>query len=112
MAINTLQSPHYQDTEVAAGFQRTSFPARNSPAHMHLGTFTLFRRHDGNGVSGVGTVAEGARFSDGTVVLHWLRAHRTTRVFPSLRQVLRVHGHGGNTRVVWDARRSVVTEVQ
>ena len=50
-------------------------------------TFHFERVEDVNGVSGVGRVAEGIEFSDGTVVVHW--------------QAESIHGHGGRTRLVW-----------
>jgi len=36
--------------------------------------FLLVRDCDPSGVSGTGIVAEGVQFSDGTAVMHWLRA--------------------------------------
>ncbi len=113
MALETLRAPVAPKIQGRPGNQHlASVRASGDSAQIRLGTFSLLRRRDMHGISGIGTVAEGVRFSDGTVVLHWLRAHRTTRVFPSLRQVIRVHGHGGNTRVVWDAPRAFGAEVQ
>lgn len=64
--------------------------------------FRLERRFDPSGVSGVGSVAEGALFSDGTAVLRWRGLHPTTTFFDSLDDVIRIHGHGGTTHVTFD----------
>jgi hypothetical protein len=61
--------------------------------------FELVRHVDVSKVSGVGTVAEGAIFSDGSVALRWLGQHPATAVFISLEWVLAVHGHNGATVV-------------
>ena len=65
--------------------------------------FRLERDIDETGVSGVGTVAEGVEFSDGSVALKWLGAWPTSVVFHErgVESVEHVHGHGGKTRLVW-----------
>src|SRR5258708_3959896 len=63
--------------------------------------FALYREKDVTGVSGEGTVAHGARFADGTVVIRWLGAAPSRVVWGSLDAAMRVHGHDGRTRVVW-----------
>jgi len=67
-------------------------------------TFRLVRDEDATGVSGTGTVAEGAEFSDGTVALRWTSTFPTSVVFHDrgMDSVVAVHGHGGKTRIVWD----------
>lgn len=67
--------------------------------------FELHRDTDETGVSGVGVVAEGVEFSDGTVALRWLSAWPTSVVFHDrgIEAVQAVHGHGGKTRIVWIA---------
>jgi hypothetical protein len=64
--------------------------------------FTLHRYADPTGVSGTGSVAEGAQFSDGTVVIRWYGRYASTVIWSSLEDALAVHGHGGSTTVVWD----------
>lgn len=66
-------------------------------------TFVLRRDEDHTGVSGTGVVAEGVRFTDGTVVLRWRGAHASTVVWSALDDAVAVHGHDGATRVVWDS---------
>jgi hypothetical protein len=66
--------------------------------------FHLHRDVDISGVSGTGVVAEGFVFSDGTAVVHWLGQWASTVVHPKgPEQVEAIHGHGGATRLVWDA---------
>ena len=65
-------------------------------------TFTLEREHDVTGVSGIGTVAEGIRFSDGKVALRWcVGEHRSTVLWDSIASVEKIHGHDGATTVHW-----------
>jgi hypothetical protein len=63
--------------------------------------FVLMRHRDVSGVSGVGIVAEGIEFTDGTVVIRWLGENPSTVVWGSLLAAMTVHGHGGNTEVRW-----------
>jgi hypothetical protein len=45
---------------------------------------------------------EGVIFSDGTVVLRWLTACRSTSVWASLREMLAIHGHPEyGTEIIW-----------
>lgn len=63
--------------------------------------FVLQRDTDVSGVSGTGVVAEGAIFSDGEAVVHWLGEWPTTTPYPrGIESVKAIHGHGGATRVV------------
>lgn len=59
------------------------------------------RDHDHSGISGVGVVADGAQFPDGTVALRWRGPHASTVLWASLDDAIAVHGHNGATRVVW-----------
>lgn len=70
-------------------------------AAAHHRLFELHRDVDVSGVSGTGVVAEGVEFSDGTVVIHWRGAQSSTVVWDSLDGVRAIHGHNGNTRVVF-----------
>lgn len=65
-------------------------------------TFTLERIEDETGISGTGTVAQGAEFDDGVVALRWIVGeHRSTVIWPSMTAVEAIHGHGGRTVVRW-----------
>ena len=70
------------------------------PEHA-LPTFVLRRDQDASGVSGVGVVAQGVVFTDGTVALRWMVDTRSTGIYDSIEDVERIHGHHGMTRVVW-----------
>lgn len=72
--------------------------------------FVLNRVEDISGVSGVGVVAEGIRFSDGSVALRWLvpagnpgSGNPTSVVFHDngIASVEAIHGHSGSTEIVW-----------
>jgi hypothetical protein len=70
---------------------------------MTIMTGRLRRHVDVSNVSGTGDVAEFAEFSDGTVAVHWFGEHPSTSVWPDIRDVEAVHGHGGLTEIVFDA---------
>lgn len=72
---------------------------RNPPNH-----FFLERDEDLSGVSGIGRVAEGFVFTDGTVALRWLTAFHSTSVYDSVKDVIEIHGHEGRTKIVFDQR--------
>jgi hypothetical protein len=63
--------------------------------------FRLHRIEDVSGVSGIGIVAEGVVFSDGTVALRWLTETSSTAVYDSIEDARAVHGHDGKTEIVW-----------
>lgn len=63
--------------------------------------FELHRDVDHTGVSGVGVVAEGIQFADGTCVIRWKGPTASTVVWGDVTHVERIHGHGGATRVVF-----------
>lgn len=70
-------------------------------------TFLLHRKVDVTNVSGTGDVAEGAQFSDGTVILRWRpqpekSAKSSVAVWPDIESMIAIHGHDGATEVVWD----------
>jgi hypothetical protein len=63
--------------------------------------FRLIRDVDESGVSGIGHVADGVRFLDGTTVVRWLGNRASTVVWDSIADVEAIHGHGGATRLIW-----------
>ena len=77
-------------------------PTTHRPGYMAIGpprTFDLGRLTDATGISGTGRVAEGCVLSDGTTVVRWLTEHRSTAIYESAREVLAIHGHGGQTEI-------------
>jgi len=65
-------------------------------------SFVLYRREDASGVSGIGVVAEGAKFSDGSASLRWLTKYTSTAVYESMEVLEAIHGHGGKTVVIFE----------
>jgi hypothetical protein len=66
--------------------------------------FAMRRWDDPTGVSGVGIVAYGVAWSDDRVVMRWLGTTTGVAqvcVFDSMDDLMRVHGHGGRSEVVW-----------
>lgn len=64
-------------------------------------TFDFQRDADHTGASGTGLVAQGVEFDDGTVVMRWLTEHRSTCVYPDATTLETIHGHEGDSRIVW-----------
>lgn len=65
-------------------------------------TFVLTRIEDFSGVSGIGNVAEGVEFSDGTCVMKWKGELSSMAIYPSAQTLIDIHGHQGRTVVVFD----------
>lgn len=63
--------------------------------------FVLRRTEDATGVSGLGDVAEGIQFSDGTAAMRWRTGTASIAVYDSIADIETIHGHEGRTRVVW-----------
>jgi hypothetical protein len=61
--------------------------------------FQLVRDVDETGVSGIGVVAHGIEFPDGTVAMRWATDTASTGVWDRITDVEAVHGHNGLTRV-------------
>lgn len=76
---------------------------------MTARSFVLYRHVDPSGISGVGVVAEGAQWSDGTVSLRWLGPSPSFSNWDNLGTLLAVHGHQGATEAVFAGARQ--TEV-
>jgi hypothetical protein len=63
--------------------------------------FYLQRDEDHSGVSGTGAVAEGVVFTTGYVAITWLSHLHCTATYHSIDVMMKIHGHGGKTRVVF-----------
>lgn len=72
-----------------------------SASPIQIRRFIMIRSKDLTGISGTGVVAEGAVFSDGLSILRWLRSPFALGVYPSLDDLITVHGHGGASQVVF-----------
>jgi len=78
--------------------------------------FELHREVDESGISGTGIVAEGVAFSDGTAALRWKAQYKSTAVYQSMVDVEAIHGHNGQTKIVWfdispEDRRATVSRL-
>lgn len=65
--------------------------------------FRLVRHRDPSGVSGVGVVAHGVQWPDGSVGMRWMipglpSSHAT---WDDIAHVVAIHGHQGATEVEW-----------
>ena len=56
---------------------------------------------DTSGISGVGNVAQGVEFDDGTCAMRWLTEHRSTAIYDNIEDLIKIHGHNGATVVIW-----------
>jgi hypothetical protein len=63
--------------------------------------FELHRAVDETGVSGTGLIAEGVEFSDKTACMRWRTHTNSTTVYDSMSDLEKIHGHNGQTKVVW-----------
>lgn len=69
--------------------------------HYHH-RFVLQRDEDVTGISGTGIIAEGTEYSNGQVTLCWYpNPTSSVAVWPTVDDMLEVHGHNGATRVIW-----------
>jgi hypothetical protein len=68
---------------------------------VNMRGFIFWREKDVSGTSGEGVVAEGIQFSDGKVALRWRTSVASTAFYDSLEDVEEIHGHQGNTQILW-----------
>lgn len=71
-------------------------------------TFTLNRKTDVSGISGSGVVCEGCIFSNGKVALNWLTEISSIVIHDSLENVRKIHGHNGDTEIIFTHQISEV----
>ncbi len=63
--------------------------------------FILVRDEDVSEMSGVGFVAEGVCFWDGSCAMRWRTNIRSTTIYDSVDDLLALHGHEGRTTIKW-----------
>lgn len=68
-------------------------------------TFYLLRHEDVHGHAGLGVVAEGVIFDDGSAVMTWLSKWKTVTTFENVQAVHELHSHNGRTEVVIERTR-------
>ena len=71
--------------------------------------FNLVRDEDESGVSGVGTVAEGVEFSDGTCAMRWHTKNpdkaTSTAFYDNAADLIAIHGHQGKTHIEYEGEK-------
>ena len=70
--------------------------------------FRLVRHKDVSGVSGVGTVAEGVEFRDGSCAMYWLTNISSIGIYKSIDDLIAIHGHDDNTIVKFQNTELIV----
>lgn len=68
--------------------------------------FYLNRHEDIHGNSGIGVVAEGILFDDGTGAFTWLTPMKTVTIFLKLSDVKKLHDHNGRTNLVLEGSKN------
>ncbi|HEX8185125.1 MAG TPA: hypothetical protein VF747_10250 [Blastocatellia bacterium] len=63
--------------------------------------FYLVRSDDVSGVSGLGVVAEGVVFGDGSVEMRWRTEFGGRESWPNIKKCVQCHAHGNRTKLVW-----------
>lgn len=86
--------------EYVASFEGTAGPIR--PIVKTMRRLHLERDEDVSGISGVGVVAYGVEFPDGSIVLRWDTKVRSTVHYDNVADLEIITGHGGRTRIVFD----------
>lgn len=74
-------------------------PKRIKKPKSGMRVFYLRRIEDVHGVSGEGIVAEGVEFTNGQCVMHWLTQFSSVAVYPTMKELVNIHGHDGKTVV-------------
>lgn len=64
--------------------------------------FWLQRDEDISGTSGTGIVAEGIIFKNGKCVLSWLTDISSICIYNDIKQLEKIHGHEGRTKIKYD----------
>lgn len=92
------QNRYLKSSGIEAGVMKKK-KRSTQPSVSQISRFLLIREKDLTGVSGTGEVAEGAVFTNGMVVICWLREPFAMGVYQTLEDLLFVHGHEGQTQV-------------
>lgn len=70
--------------------------------------FYLLRHEDVHCNSGVGVVAEGVIFDDGSGAFTWLSKRKTVTVFLKAGDVAELHGHNGRTEMIIEGKKKFI----
>jgi hypothetical protein len=106
-------APSSPTTDGEAAAPPADLPGASTPAAAESATptaaspsvlprpFLLFRTCDVTGLSGIGVVAWGAAWPDGTASLRWATEYPSTVHWDSVDAIVAVHGHQGATVLRW-----------
>jgi len=81
-----------------AGIKKFTKTAKNEEL-KELKPFYVDRIEDETGVSGTGVVAYGVVLPSGKVVMEWDTATSSITLFNNIKDVEKIHGHGGKTQI-------------
>lgn len=59
------------------------------------------RHKDVSGISGAGVVAVGVVFPNGQVVFQWTSYRSSIEIYASIDNLIEIHGHSGNTEIIF-----------
>ena len=77
-----------------------------------LRRFYLKRDEDDTGVSGVGIVAEGVEWTDGSVHIRWMTSISGKNIYDNIKSMMNIHGHEGKTKLIWiDQNGPEITDI-
>ena len=68
---------------------------------VNIRPFILWRKKDVTGMSGTGMVAEGVEFTDGSCVMTWRTHLSSVSIYPNMKELISIHGHGGHAVIKW-----------
>lgn len=91
----------YHAQQVIDGVTIELKPYRQPGVEPEPRIFVVDRRRDHTGISGIGVIAEGVQFTDGTVVIRWITETATTGIFDSIEDLRKIHGHKGDSVIRW-----------
>jgi hypothetical protein len=69
--------------------------------HQTSRRFFLYRFEDATGLGGLGVVADGVQFPDGTVALRWRGYYPSTAIYENWMAVEHLHCHDGKSKIAW-----------
>lgn len=91
----------YHAQQVIDGVTVELKPYRQPGVDSDPRLFMVDRRKDHTGISGIGVIAEGVQFTDGTVVIRWITETATTGIFDNIEDLRKIHGHKGDSVIRW-----------
>lgn len=63
--------------------------------------FKLIRHEDISGISGIGHIADGVCWPDGSCTIRWRGKYPSVVYWQSIEEAEQIHGHNGCTTIEW-----------